>query len=117
MLAHWDKLFQGKSFYEEQYRLITRDGRMKWVAASWGPILDDSGRQVGVQGRERDITSRRMAEETLLQSEQRLRISEERYRTIFEGSAFPMWEEDFSAGQDLSRWFAGARRDATSALT
>jgi PAS domain S-box-containing protein len=96
MLGHWDKLFQGRSFYEEQYRLITRDGRMKWVAASWGPILDDSGQQVGVQGRERDITSRRMAEETLLQSEQRLRISEERYRTIFESSAFPMWEEDFS---------------------
>src|SRR6185312_6503586 len=91
MLSHWDKLFQGKSFYEEQYRLITRDGRLKWVAASWGPIIDDSGVQGGVQGRERDISSRRMAEETLLQSEQRLRVSEERYRKIFEGSAFPMW--------------------------
>jgi len=96
MLGHWDRLFEGKSFYEEEYRLVTRDQRMKWVAASWGPILDDTGRQVGVQGRERDITDRRMAEETLRQSEQSLRISEERYRTLFEDSPFPMWEEDFS---------------------
>jgi PAS domain S-box-containing protein len=69
---------------------------MKWVAASWGPILDDTGRQVGVQGRERDVTERRMAEETLRQSEHSLRINEERYRTLFESSPFPMWEEDFS---------------------
>ena len=96
MLAHWDRLFQAKSFFEEEYRLITKDGRMKWVAASWGPILDDTGRQVGVQGRERDVTERRMAVATLRQSEHSLRINEERYRTLFESSPFPMWEEDFS---------------------
>ena len=96
MLGYWDRLFEGQSFYEEQYRLITRDGRVKWVAASWGPILDDFGRQVGVQGREREVTERHMAEEMLRQSEQRHRLNEERYRTLFEDSPFPMWEEDFS---------------------
>ena len=96
MLGHWDGLFEGRSFHEEEYRLITKDERLKWAAASWGPILDDSGRQVGVQGRERDITDRRMAEETLRQSEHSLRVNEERYRTLFEDSPFPMWEEDFS---------------------
>ncbi|MBZ5620802.1 MAG: PAS domain S-box protein [Acidobacteriia bacterium] len=96
MLGQWDRLFEGKSFYEEEYRLVTRDERLKWVAASWGPIVDDAGRQVGVQGRERDITDRRMAEEMLRQSEQSLRVNEERYRTLFEDSPFPMWEEDFS---------------------
>ncbi|HLK62640.1 MAG TPA: PAS domain S-box protein [Bryobacteraceae bacterium] len=96
MLGHWDRLYEGKSFFEEEYRLITKDDRMKWVAASWGPIVDDTGHQIGVQGRERDITDRRMAEETLRQSERGLRVSEERYRTLFEESPFPMWEEDFS---------------------
>jgi len=96
MLGHWDQLFEGRSILEEEYRLITKDGRMKWVAASWGPILDDAGRQIGVQGRERDVTERRMAEETLRQSEQSLRVNEERYRALFEDSPFPMWEEDFS---------------------
>ena len=89
MLSHWDRLFEGHSYHEEEYRLVTRDGRIKWMSASWGPLLDENGRQVGVQGREREVTDRRMAEETL-------RIREERYRTLFEDSPFPMWEEDFS---------------------
>ena len=96
MLAHWDGLFEGRSIFDEEYRLITRDGRMKWMSASWGPILDDDGRQIGVQGRERDVTAQHMAEETLRQSEESLRINEERYRTLFEDSPFPMWEEDLS---------------------
>ena len=96
MLGYWDRLFEGTSFHEEEYRLVTRDGRIKWVAASWGPIRDDHGRQVGVQGRERDVTERHMAEETLRQSERRHRVNEQRYRTLFEDSPFPMWEEDFS---------------------
>jgi PAS domain S-box-containing protein len=96
MLGHWEKLFEGESFLEEEYRLITKDGGLKWVEASWGPILDDAGRQVGVQGHEHDVTGRRTAEETLRQSEHSLRVNEERYRTLFEDSPFPMWEEDFS---------------------
>jgi PAS domain S-box-containing protein len=89
MLGYWDRLFEGHAYSDEEYRLVTRDGRVKWMAASWGPIHDESGRQVGVQGREREVTQRRMAEETL-------RIREERYRALFEDSPFPMWEEDFS---------------------
>ena len=89
MLGYWDRLYEGHSFHNEEYRLVTRDGRTKWVSASWGPLLDESGRQVGVQGRERDVTEQRLAEETL-------RIRVEHYRTLFEESPFPMWEEDFS---------------------
>ena len=96
MLRMWDRLFHGKFFYEEEYRLITKDGRIKWAVASWAPILDDDGKQVGVQGRERDITQRKMAEATLRHSEATLRADQERYRALFENSPFPMWEEDFS---------------------
>jgi two-component system cell cycle sensor histidine kinase/response regulator CckA len=96
MLALWEILFQGKSFYEEEYRLVTKDGRVKWVVASWTPILDDSGRQVGIQGREFDLTRRKLAETALRHSEKQLRADEARYRALFENSPFPMWEEDFS---------------------
>jgi PAS domain S-box-containing protein len=89
MLDYWDKLFEGHSFHDEEYRLITKDGRVKWVIASWGPILDDTGKQVGVQGQEREVTDRHMAEENL-------RFSAQRYQSLFEDSPFPMWEEDFS---------------------
>jgi len=89
MLAQWGPLFEGASFHEEEYRLVTKDGRIKWVSASWGPIYDDAGRQVGVQGHEHEVTERHMSEEAL-------RMREERYRSLFEDSPFPMWEEDCS---------------------
>ena len=34
MLGFWETLFQGKSFHEEEYRLVTKDGRVKWAVAS-----------------------------------------------------------------------------------
>jgi PAS domain S-box-containing protein len=111
MLAYWDRLFEGTSFHEEEYRLVTRDGRVKWVSASWGPILDDQGRQVGVQGREREVTERHMAEETLRQSEQSYRLNEQRYRTLFEDSPFPMWEED---GSQLKRYLRDLRQQGVT---
>src|ERR1035438_9868136 len=75
MLGYWDRLFEGHAYHEEEYRLVTKDGRLKWMSASWGPILDESGRQVGVQGREREVTERHMTEETL-------RLREQRYRAL-----------------------------------
>ncbi len=65
MMAHWERLFHGRSFEELEYRLIARNGSMKWVESSWRPILDETGRQVGVQGVERDITARKRAEDEL----------------------------------------------------
>ncbi len=96
MLTFWELLFRGGGFRDEEYRLITKDGRVKWVSASWSPILDDSGRQVGVQGREFDLTRRKLAETASRHSEEKLGADEERYRGLFENSPFPMWEEDFS---------------------
>jgi PAS domain S-box-containing protein len=120
MMEYWDQLFQGRSFHEEEYRLITKDGRVKWVAASWGPILDDSGRQVGVQGHEREVTDRHMAQEAL-------RMSAERYRALFEDSPFAMWEEDMSAlktfldellarGIELRAYFSANRAELQKAI-
>ncbi|HWC98743.1 MAG TPA: PAS domain S-box protein, partial [Candidatus Sulfopaludibacter sp.] len=96
MIDCWEALFRGQAVHEQEYRLITKDGRIKWVVSSWTPILDDAGRQVGVQGREFDSTQRKLAETALRHSEEKLRIDEERYRQLFEDSPFPMWEEDFS---------------------
>lgn len=106
MLAHWEGLFRGESFEEEEYRLLDKEGRLKWVAASWGPLLDDSGNQVGVQGRERDITARRLAELAQLDSARHMRQAEAHYRALFEDSPVPMWEEDFSAVRALLDQYA-----------
>jgi PAS domain S-box-containing protein len=77
MILHWDRLFQGQSYAEQEYRMIAKDGAEKWSSASWGPIWDESGRQVGVRGVERDITGR-------VRAEAALREVEERFRLVFE---------------------------------
>jgi two-component system, cell cycle sensor histidine kinase and response regulator CckA len=96
MLSLWEGLFHGKSFHEEEYRIVTKDGRLKWALSSWTPILDDAGLQVGVQGREFDLTRRKLAETALQHSAEKLHVDDERYRALFENCPFPMWEEDFS---------------------
>lgn len=69
MLQYWDGLFDGGSFQNEEYRLVAKDGRIKWAAATWGPLRDESGRQVGVQGSERDISAHRTLQEQYLQAQ------------------------------------------------
>jgi PAS domain S-box-containing protein len=71
VIGRWESLFRGSSIQDEEYRLVTKDGRVKWVAATWGPILDEGGRQIGVQGSERDISERKLAEEALRESQER----------------------------------------------
>ncbi len=62
MLGYWDRLFQGASYQNVEYRMVTKQGETKWVEASWGPLRDEEGRQVGVQGTERDVSARKRAE-------------------------------------------------------
>jgi two-component system cell cycle sensor histidine kinase/response regulator CckA len=87
MMQLWETLFQGDSFEDAEYRLITKDGRSKWAMASWGPIRDGYGRQVGIQGSERDVTGRKQAELALSESE-------ERFRSVLESILEWVWEAD-----------------------
>ena len=74
IVARWNGLFEGGAFQNEEFRLIAGDGRIKWMVANCGPILDDTGRQVGVQGSVQDVTERKLASELLRQSEERFRL-------------------------------------------
>lgn len=73
MRAHWESLFRGGACLDEEYRLVTRNGRVKWMSATWSPVLDEQGRQTGIQGSEREITARKYAEQALQESERRFR--------------------------------------------
>ncbi len=73
MMSLWEQLFKGASFQDQEYRLIAKDGTMKWATSTWSPILDETGRQIGVQGCEREITKRKLAEDALRESESRFR--------------------------------------------
>jgi PAS domain S-box-containing protein len=64
---HWEALYVGQNYSEFEFRLITKSGQMKWCAGIYGPLLDEAGRQIGVQGRERDISERKWLENQLLE--------------------------------------------------
>jgi PAS domain S-box-containing protein len=108
VLALWDKVFGGQPVDQVDYRLIAKDGTVKWVTGAWGPVVEETGRQVGVRGTCRDITERVVAEQarqdamqkfrTIVQeiterkrAEQALRESEERFRNMADTAPVMIW--------------------------
>ena len=79
MLKHWEDLYAGKAYSDVEFRLVTKSGQLKWCSSTWGPLFDEHGRQIGVQGSERDITERKELERELLEStsNERRRIGHE----------------------------------------
>ena len=118
LLALWDKVFDGHRAEQIVYRLMTQDGTVKWVAGSWGPVVDEAGRQIGIRGTCQDITERVVAEQLLEETtqkfrtivdemaerkraEQALRESEERFRNMADTAPVMLWV----AGPDKSFTF------------
>jgi PAS domain S-box-containing protein len=65
LAAEWERLAQGGSLHDQEYRVVARGGQERWSSSSWEPLRDDSGRQIGYLGTEFDITERKLAEEAM----------------------------------------------------
>ncbi len=65
----WQKLIGGQRCAEGEFRLETKDRRPKWCSGSWGPIHDERGRQIGVQGHLSDITEQKTLQAQLFHSQ------------------------------------------------
>jgi PAS domain S-box-containing protein len=62
LVAEWERLAQGGSLRDQEYRVVTRTGQVRWCASAWEPLRDEEGRQIGYLGTEFDITERKLAE-------------------------------------------------------
>ncbi|MCC7263988.1 MAG: PAS domain S-box protein [Candidatus Latescibacteria bacterium] len=61
---------------EMEFRLVARDGQVRWVSHISEPVYDGDGEYLGIRGSNRDITARRQAEEALLQSARLISLGE-----------------------------------------
>jgi len=77
---------QGERGSNFEYRIITKSGETKWVSRSWSPIVEQGQVQV-ITSVLRDITPQK-------KSEQALRLSEERYRLLFQSSPLGIFHLD-----------------------
>lgn len=68
-------------------RWVRKDGSVVWTEQRNVPVFDEAGTLVAVEGIARDITGRR-------ENEEALRVSEERYRELFESSPQILWVYD-----------------------
>ncbi|HEX2217528.1 MAG TPA: PAS domain S-box protein [Gemmatimonadales bacterium] len=65
LAAEWERLAQGGSLRDQEYRVVARGGQVRWSSSTWEPLRDESGRQIGYLGTEFDITERKLAEEAM----------------------------------------------------
>lgn len=82
-----DEAIRNRQPFDLEFRIIRPTGEIRWVSAHGGAVYDEAGQPIRVFGNNRDITERMHAEETL-------RESEERLRAFLENSATIAWLKD-----------------------
>ncbi len=79
-VAEWnDAVEKQRPLRGREYRMLKSDGSIVWVEGYAVPLLNDTGEILGYVGSIYDITARKQTDETV-------RESEEKYRTLFEHS-------------------------------
>ena len=61
--------------YKEDYRIVRRDGSIRWLEAQGNVRLDDDGEPVGMSGTVLDITERKHIEHLLLKEKERALVT------------------------------------------
>ncbi len=69
--------------FEMEYRILHRDGGVRWILARAQAVWD-AGKPIRLVGYHADITERK-------RSDEKLRLSEARYRELFDNNPLPSW--------------------------
>ena len=73
--AQWENLLKGHVPPTYEYKIIRKDGSVRWINQRNILVKDDNGRPVAIEGVVTDITESKSAEEALRQNENRLRAT------------------------------------------
>lgn len=68
-----DRRFETDRICEMDFRIVRRDGQIRWISHKCQPVFDQEGRFIGRRGSNSDITDRKRAEQELIESHERFR--------------------------------------------
>jgi PAS domain S-box-containing protein len=77
--------------YDEEYRILTSDGAVRWIHDRAFPVLNDQGQIYRIAGIAEDVTENKQMEEAL-------RESEERFEKAFRSSPHPIGVTELESG-------------------
>jgi len=77
--------------YQEEFRIIKRDGELRWIDHICRPIYNSEDTYLGIRASNRDITERKQAESALYESESRL-------DSAMASGRISWWELEFPSG-------------------
>lgn len=90
-LNNLDKLRNGKiKSYALEKRYVTKSGKIIWVKFTASPLWKSDGKVTSLIAIVEDISIKKESEKLIIKSEIR-------FKSLFEDSPIPLWEEDFSA--------------------
>jgi PAS domain S-box-containing protein len=69
MIQSWSQAFATKTFWQEEYRFLHRDGTVIWVMAQCVFTFNEQGENTGSMGGLVDLTSRKKLEQALQESQ------------------------------------------------
>lgn len=89
VLEQFQEHVKNKTALEIEYRIIDKNGSVKWIRDKASPALNEKGEVTGIHGFMEDVTERKRLED-------QLKANEARYHALFEKAPISLWEEDYS---------------------
>jgi PAS domain S-box-containing protein len=71
----WEAYIQGKGDFCEEFRLLTPEGKIRWIEAKAAPLRAATGEIVGYVSIDQDITERRQAEQKIREQAELINIA------------------------------------------
>ncbi len=87
VLANWKERFLKRLESASEYRIIHKDGSIRWVSGKSVPVSNKNGRHIGYLGTVSDITTEKLAQLAL-------KDSEEKYRSLVEQASDAIYITD-----------------------
>ena len=83
----WQECVLNKEAFQEEYQIITKDDKIKWVLEKGIAIYDNKGKVIALEGFISDITDSKLAKIIITQSE-------EKFRALADNSIDIIWQMD-----------------------